>query len=113
MNGDNDFADCELAWTNLDKAVRIKRHMWNGMLREGKEPRWGHPTQKPLAVMAWCIEMGGGNKGVRSILDPYMGSGTTLRAAKDAGIAATGIEVEEKYCEITAKRLQQEVFDFN
>lgn len=47
------------------------------------------------------------------IIDPYMGSGTTIRAAKDAGFQSIGIEIEEKYCEVAARRLQQEVFAFN
>ncbi len=108
MNGTNDFADCELAWTNLPGAVRIKRHQWNGMLRQGKEPRQ-HPTQKPRDVMRWCIEL---SKTTGTILDPYLGSGTTLRAAKDLGRKAIGIEIEEKYCEIAANRLRQEVLAF-
>ena len=104
-NGENDFADCELAWTNLDKAVRRIRHQWAGMLRKGKEERW-HPTQKPLDVMAWALRHAPAD--VETVLDPWMGSGTTLRAAKDHGKRAIGIEREERYCEIAANRLAQE-----
>jgi DNA modification methylase len=104
-----DFADCELAWTNLFKAVRKIRHTWNGMIRLGGEERF-HPTQKPLAVMKWCILQSQHKKFKPvTILDPFMGSGTTLRAAKDLGRKAVGIEIEEQYCEIAAKRLAQEV----
>lgn len=113
-NGENDFADCELAWTNLDKAVRRIKHTWNGMLQEKmgaeKEERW-HPTQKPLSVMKWCILQAPIE--TKTILDPFMGSGTTLRAAKDLGIHCIGIEKEEKYCEIAAKRMSQEILKFN
>jgi site-specific DNA-methyltransferase (adenine-specific) len=104
----NDFADCELVWTNLPGVARVFRHQWNGALRasERGEPRL-HPTQKPLILMRWVLARC--PDGV--ILDPYMGSGTTLRAAKDLGRRAIGIELEERYCEIAARRMGQEVLD--
>lgn len=108
QNGKTDFADCELAWTNLNKAVRKFTWKWQGMLQQNmgqhKEHRF-HPTQKPVALMKWCIDIAGDPQ---TVLDPFMGSGTTLRAAKDLGRKAIGIEIEEKYCEIAAKRLEQE-----
>lgn len=111
-NGQSDFADCELAWTNFKSAVRLFRYRWAGMLQGNmakKEIR-EHPTQKPLPLIKWCIE--NYSKQDDWILDPFMGSGTTLRAAKDLGRKAIGIEIEEKYCEIAAKRMSQEVLDF-
>ena len=102
----NNFADAELAWTNYECPVRLKRHLWNGMCRKNSEQRQ-HPTQKPLDVMKWCISLCPDDP--QTILDPFMGSGTTLRAAKDLQRKAIGIEIEEKYCEIAAKRLSQEV----
>jgi site-specific DNA-methyltransferase (adenine-specific) len=89
-----------------------ERRMWNGKGRRGvfsvnvTDYKHCHPTQKPIVLMRELIELfclGG------TILDPFMGSGTTLRAAKDLGRKAIGIEIEEKYCEIAAKRLAQEV----
>jgi len=71
-----------------------------------KEYKW-HPTQKPIPVMRWCIQQAPDE--TVTILDPFMGSGTTLRAAKDLGRKAIGIEVEERYCEIAAKRMSQSV----
>lgn len=104
-NGATDFADAELAWTNYDCAVRLKRHLWNGLCRAGLEPRY-HPTQKPLAVMSWAISLCPDKP--TSVLDPFMGSGTTLRACKNLGIRAVGIERELKYVDIAIKRLAQQ-----
>ena len=110
-NGRSDFADCELAWTNLDGAVRRIVYRWNGMLQQtmghAKETRW-HPTQKPVPVMQWAIQRAPPDCG--TIFDPFMGVGTTLVAAKNLGRRAIGIELEERYCEIAATRLSQEVF---
>jgi DNA modification methylase len=106
-NGANDFADCELAWTNLKKAVRKITYRWNGMLQQPGVPREHreHPTQKPEAVMRWAL--GHAPESAVTVLDPFMGSGTTLVAAKRLGKRAVGIEREERYCEIAARRLQQ------
>ncbi|WP_321913547.1 DNA-methyltransferase [Paraburkholderia sp. J11-2] len=100
-----DFADCELAWTNLPKAVRIFRHLWNGMIRAGEEKgqQRVHPTQKPIAVMQWCIEQAGMPE---TILDPFMGSGTTGVAAVRLGRKFIGIEREPKYFEIAVRRIE-------
>ena len=104
-----DFADAELAWTNFDKAVRIFRYMWNGMLKEKPEFRM-HPTQKPRALMSWCLQQA--PTGIKSVLDPYAGVFTTAIACKAQGLSFVGCEREEKYCEDGAKRLEQEVFEW-
>lgn len=109
INGD--FADCELAWTNLKKAVRRIRYMWNGMLRANDEPRGEHPTQKPLQVMEWAIKQI--PEGCTTILDPFMGSGTTGVAAVSMGFRFVGIERESKYFDAACRRIathQQKLF---
>jgi DNA modification methylase len=93
---------CELAWTNLDCPIDAFDYSHGQLATEGKQ----HPTQKPLKLMAWCIGKAGK---VQTILDPYMGSGTTLRAAKDLGLRAVGIEVNETYCRQAVARLAQGV----
>ncbi len=94
------MADCEMAWSNLDKpAKRLS-------LPVGVH-HFGHPTEKPETLFSWCIQQAG--EGVETILDPFAGSGTTGRAAKDLGRKAVLIEREEKYCEIAARRMGQEV----
>ena len=99
------YSHSELAWTNLMGHVENVDLLWEGADRQGEN--FLHPTQKPVGLMRQLIERFGGADGVT--LDPYMGSGTTLRAAKDLGHKAIGIEIEERYCEIAAKRLSQEV----
>lgn len=103
-NGANDFADCELAWTNLQKAVRRIDWMWNGMLRKNGEPRF-HPTGKPVGVMEWCIKHLPDN--AQTILDPFMGSGTTGVACVKLGRKFIGIELEESYFDIACKRIEK------
>jgi site-specific DNA-methyltransferase (adenine-specific) len=68
-----------------------------------------HPSPKPLAVMKWLVRRLPG----QTILDPFMGAGTTLRAAKDEGRKCIGIEIEERYCEVAVARLAQEVLPFD
>jgi DNA modification methylase len=102
QNGDNDFADCELAWTNLPKAVRRICWRWNGMIRKGHEER-EHPTQKPLGVMKWCIEHLPDT--AQTILDPFMGSGTTGVAAVKLGRRFIGIEIDQRYFDIACRRI--------
>ena len=69
----------------------------------------GHPCPKPLGWMTWLVNLASEQSDI--ILDPFAGSGTTLRAAKDLGRIAIGIEVEERYCEIAANQLSQEVLN--
>jgi len=110
VNGANDFADCELAWTNLKKAVRKITWQWNGMIQEIQNKKLAekkvHPTQKPLAVINFCLNQ---VPDAKTVFDPFMGSGTTLLAAKQKGLKAVGIELSEQYCEAAANRLSQGV----
>jgi site-specific DNA-methyltransferase (adenine-specific) len=103
----NDFADCEIAWDSRGGPNRVHRHRQMGMIHDGLgDIGRVHPTQKPLSVMSWCLSLDDADD---VVVDPFMGSGTTLRAAKDRGRYAIGVELDEAYCEMAANRLAQEV----
>ena len=97
------FADCELAWTNLPKAVQRIRYRWSGFLRQNNEPRGDHPTQKPVEVMKWCLAQLPDD--ATTILDPFMGSGTTGVACVQLGRRFIGIEREREYFDAACRRI--------
>lgn len=98
------FGDCELAWTNIPrKSVKKVTVEYNGLI--GKEESRHHPTQKPVAVMRWCLDAL--PKPADSILDPFMGSGTTGVACAKAGKTFIGIEREPSYFEIACRRISE------
>lgn len=104
--GANDFADCELAWTNLKGAIRKVFHSWVGAnAKERCDSDRFHPTQKPVGVMQWCL--GHLPEGCDLILDPFAGSGTTGVACIRTGRRFVGIEKEPKYFEIALKRIRE------
>lgn len=103
-------ADMELAWTNFVRRSRAKQHLWIGAYRDSESGEQAlHPTQKPIALMIWCIDVASKYTGTNLILDPFLGSGTTAVAAKILGRKCVGIEISEKYCEIAARRCSQSV----
>lgn len=106
---DKKQAEMELAWTNCVSRPKSLRHLWDGVFRDSESGTRYHPAQKPVALMQWCLTFLSGIGG--TIVDPYCGSGPTLRAAKDIGRSAIGIEIEERYCEIAAERCRQEVLE--
>ena len=101
----NDFADCELAWTNCKGVARLINHYWNGMMRDSEKgvPRV-HPTQKPVAVMEWALRQTTADAAL--VLDPFMGSGTTGIAAANLSRKFIGIEIEPRYFDIACERIE-------
>ena len=98
-------AEVEFGWTDFLPRPKMLRHMWSGAFRDSERGASFHPTQKPVALMGWVLSWCPDG----SVLDAYMGSGSTLLAAKSLGRHAIGIEIEERYCEIAATRCSQEV----
>ena len=96
------FGDCELVWTNIDrKSVKLFTYEYNGLI--GKRETRVHPTQKPVEVMKWCIKKLPNKK---SIIDPFMGSGTTGVACAKLGLRFVGIELDKNYFNIACKRIE-------
>jgi site-specific DNA-methyltransferase (adenine-specific)/modification methylase len=104
QNDPTTFADFEMAWTNIGRSSRMIRWLWSGPYMKVKEERF-HPTQKPREVMKWCIEQL--PEPNRTILDPFMGSGTTGVAAVKLGRRFIGIEIEPKYFDIACRRISE------
>ena len=96
------FAECEQAWCSWDGNARIKK--LTPPTHNGKEIKQ-HPTQKPIQIMKWCIEQL--PPGCETILDPYLGSGTTLVACAKMGRKGIGIEIDEDYFNIACKRVEE------
>jgi DNA modification methylase len=97
-----DFAECELAWCSVDGNARVfSRDPLAAGDYKGKE----HPTQKPVALLAWCLQQLPTN--TRTIVDPFAGSFTTGVACVNRGLSFVGIEREEKYFEVGVRRIQQ------
>ena len=96
----------ELAWTSDPKKFRMARILHAGKLNaDGNDARREHPTQKPVALMIWCIEQLPPSASI--ILDPYMGSGTTGVAAVKLGRRFVGVEIEPRYFDIARKRIEE------
>jgi site-specific DNA-methyltransferase (adenine-specific) len=103
----SDLGDGELAWTKglTYKTIRIFRHMWAGFQRDSEVgERHVHPTQKPVELMSWCI---GFFPDARTILDPFMGSGTTGVAAVQDGRSFVGVEIEPSYFDVACRRIEK------
>jgi len=100
----DDFSDVEFAWLNSRGAARIFSHLWKGLAQKGAGVRREHPTQKPVELMTWCIEE---FINAHTILDPFMGSGTTGVAAVKLGRRFIGIEIEPKYFDIACRRVEE------
>lgn len=106
VNGDNGYADCELAWTSFTSAVRKVKYRWHGMLQadmKNKEERI-HPTQKPIKLYEWIFEQYA-ERG-QKVLDTHLGSGSSAIAAHYAGINFTGIEIDEEYFNGAKRRFE-------
>ena len=112
-NGDADFADCELAWTSFNTAVRRIRYRWQGMLQENmknKEYRI-HPTQKPVALYEWILSRYAKDGDI--ILDTHVGSASSLIACHNTNHKYVGFELDKHYYELSKKRLEQETAQMN
>jgi site-specific DNA-methyltransferase (adenine-specific) len=98
------FSEVEFAWHNRRGADRIFSHLWKGLCQSGAGVKRDHPTQKPVELMEWCLEQAGNP---RSVLDPYIGSGTTGVACLRRGVRFIGIEIEPRYFDVACRRIAE------
>lgn len=99
--------DMELAWTNCVRRGQVFRHLWIGAYRDSESGVQNvHPTQKPMAVMRWCMKAAKIPVGA-TILDPFMGSGTTGVACVQTGRNFIGIEIDPDYFKIAERRIEE------
>ena len=100
------YSDCEIAWLSEPGNVKAHRQISDGCIREGEEHGVVrlHPSQKPAALMRWCL---GFLPGAETILDPFMGSGTTGVACVQLQRRFIGIELDETYFDIACKRIEE------
>ena len=105
MESFDSFSDVEFAWHSKRGAARIFNFKWKGIasVKAGEEPGRSHPTQKPVALMRWCIEQAGSPE---VVLDPYMGSGTTGVAAVKMGLKFVGIELDAGHFDTAKRRIE-------
>lgn len=103
------FADAEFAWMNRKNARCVYRHVWKGMVRAGADnssrSARAHPSQKPVELMRWCLETARIGMG-KTVLDPYMGSGSTGVACVTSGRRFVGIEIDPDYFKIACRRIE-------
>ncbi len=102
--GNDNFSDAELFWTSWTKKREVFRYLWKGFQQEGVGVKRDHPTQKPVPLMAFCVGM---VRDAETVLDPYMGSGTTGVACVNLGRKFIGIEIEPKYFDIACRRIEE------
>ncbi|MBF0607432.1 MAG: DNA modification methylase [Magnetococcales bacterium] len=105
-NGETDFADCELAWTDFDKPAKVYEHTWNGMVRSGNHKNEGatriHPTQKPVGLLAAILDDFSSKGDI--VADFYLGSGSTLIACEKTGRICYGMEIDPEYVDMIITR---------
>ena len=100
------FSDSELLWASWTAKRRVFRYLWKGLCQEGQGEKRYHPTAKPVALMQWCL---GFLPKAETILDPYMGSGTTGVACVREGRRFIGIELDPGYFDIACERIRKEM----
>lgn len=100
------FADCEMAWTNQNRAARIFKHKWNGMIKASEQgQKRVHPTQKPIELSLWCMKEYAPDS--QNVLDLFGGSGSTLIACEKSKRKCFMMELSPNYCDVIIARWEK------